>query len=201
MSIENPLANTPPLEDVPEQEEAKEQTKKESGSKIGKLISKVKKTAALAGAVGVGYFGSMGNSEAADLFEVLYKDTKITWGVEYVKKSKDGRNFLALRYVKIDDATGTVTIIGQYNNVIEASKGLAKVAGIPEQIVKHAQHDAAAVEMERSFQASGFTEQTGDASGKTHVEERHFTGNGINATNTVEVDEKGKVVRLIDSKF
>ncbi len=228
MSLENPLANTPPLEDASEQE-VKAEAKIKSRNKLGGLINKVKKTAALAGVVGVGYFGSMGSGEAADasllentpntkheevtessagktmeaseLFEVLYKETKITWGVEYVKKSKEGRNFLAQRYVKIDDATGVVTILGEFDNVIEASKGLAKVADVPEQIVKHAQHEAGAVEMERSFQASGFTEPTGDASGKTHVEERHFKGNGIDATNTVEVDEKGKVVRLIDSKF
>jgi hypothetical protein len=228
MSIENPLTNVPLSEDVSEPEPNAE-TKIRPSNKLGGLINKVKKTAALAGAVGVGYFGSLGNAEARDvsvpenstgpkfehvtdqsagkpieapgMFEVLFRENNTTWGVEYVSKSKDGRNFLAQRYVKVDDLTGTVNIVGEYDNVIEASKGLAKTAGVPEQIIKHAQYDAGAIETERRFQASGFTESTGDAGGKTHVEERRSEEYGVQATNTVEVDDNNKVVRIIGSKF
>ena len=223
MNFENPLINIPPPESEAQQE-PKDENKQHKGNSIGRWM---KKTAALAGAVGVGYFGSMGDAtsaeavsadhgtgpkfensdgqsvrktiESSELFDVLYKDKASTWGVEYVKKVKEGRSILAQRYVKIDNSTMETTVLGEYDNLIDASQGLSKMADVPEQVRKSAQHDLDIVQTERNFQASGLVEPKGDASGKTHIEERSFTGYGLNTINKVEVDEKGNVVHLVES--
>ena len=221
MNFENPLINTPPPESEMQQE-PKDENKQHKGNSIGRWV---KKTAALAGAVGVGYFGSMGDATAGDTvraghgtghkqkiretqpvqktvessnFMMLYKDGTSTWGVEYVNKTVEGRGILAQRFVQINDTTGEKKILGEYNNLLEASEALAKMPDVPEQVRESAKHDVDIVQTERNFQASGLTEPSGDASGKTHIEERHFTGYGLNTTNKVEVDVNGKVVHLIE---
>ena len=225
MSLENPF-QTP----LPEQDKSEGEMKAAAPSgKVGKWL---KKNVALAGAVGVGFFGGMQENagaspqkaekdtrpklehredearssqgrkiESTDSFDVLLRDGKTTWVVEYVpKQDKDGKGFLAERYVKIDDASGTVSIIGEYNNVFETAEGISKIADVPEIVRKHAQLGASSVKTERAFQASGFTEPTGKVEGKIHIENREFEGYGIKANNKVEVDEKGNIVRLIDSE-
>jgi hypothetical protein len=229
MSFENPFQNIPP--EKTEREPEIEPIKIIKNGVANKLGGWMRRSVALAGAIGIGYFGGMQEGVSGDIpqkvedkgapkyhetvdvnkegikpsdsFDVLHKDATSTWGVEYVKKSdNDGRNFLAERYVKIDNATGKTTILGEYDNVLQSAEGISKLDGIPEQIKKYASRAASAVKTERAFQASGFTAPTGveKVKGKVHLEKRNFEGYGVKAQNTVEVDEDGNVVRLIDSE-
>jgi hypothetical protein len=184
----------------------------------------VRKTAALAGAVGVGYFGGMegvagdvhnhekdgpksthregGSSlgkriESSNTFDVLERDKQFTWGIEYVPKQEVGGGFIAERYVKINNKTGETTVLGEYNNVLEAGKSISAMPDVPEKVRSHAQYASNAIQTEKNFQASGLTEPTGNREGKTYVAEKEFEGYGIKAKTTVEVDEAGKVVRLV----
>jgi len=226
MSIENPFKAP-----SSEQDEAEGERKAiTAGGKAGRWL---KKNVALAGAVGVGFFGNMQDNAVAspqktekdtgpklehledgarsfqektigstNMFEIVGMDSKATWGVEFVpKQDKDGKGFFAERYVKIDDASGATSVIGEYNDLFEAAEGISKIAGVPETVRKHAQLGASSVKTERDFQASGFTEPTGKVEGKTHIENREFEGYGIKANNKVEVDEKGNTVRLVDSEI
>jgi hypothetical protein len=222
MSIENPFGNLPPEGKVDEHKAG--QDKKKHSSKIGNWA---RKTAALAGAVGVGYFGSMQEGvssnqtklegdvgpkleqkenksgvriETTDSFDVLHRDEEFTWGVEYVPRQNKDKGYLAERYVKINNETGKSTVLGEYDNIFDAAKGISKMTGIPEEVRQHAERDASIARTEKNFQASGFTEPTVSPEGKTHMEERTFEGYNIKAKNKVEVDEKGNVVRIADSE-
>jgi hypothetical protein len=131
--------------------------------------------------------------ESTDSFDVLHRDKQFTWGVEYVPK----REFIAQRYVKIDNSTGEITILGEFDNVFQAAEGIAKISDIPEKIKQRAERDAKAIQIERDFQASGLTKPTGKVEGKTHIDERSFEGYGVKAKTVVEVDEAGNVVKLL----
>lgn len=135
--------------------------------------------------------------ESSNSLDVLHREKEFTWGIEYVPKEKDGRGFLAQRYVKIENKTGKTTTLGEYDNIFQAAEGALKILDLPEVIRQHAQRDASIIQTEKDFQFSGLTEPTGNIEGETHIEERNFEGYGIHAKTKVEVDEAGNVVKLL----
>jgi hypothetical protein len=221
-NIDSEIPANKPLED------ADISTKKKEVEKGGKISSFIKRQLGLAATVGLGYIGGMHESVASgqdtmtkasispeqsaesiqddsserdgNSFEVLHKDHAFIWGVEYVPKKHDGKNILAERFVKIDTKTNETSIIGEYNNLIEAAEGLSKITDLPESILRSARANLDAIQTEKDFQASGLVEPNNDISGKTHVETRTFKGYGIETKNKVEVDEKGMIVDLQSSE-
>ena len=219
------------LENAPKEPFQNEDTlvKKDEEEKTGKLSKFVKRHLGLTATVGLGYLGGMQENAASgqetmekapivseksaesiqddsserdgNLFQILHKDQAFSWGVEYIPKKHDGRNILAQRFVKIDAKTNKTTVLGEYDNLFQASEGLSKIKDLPESILRLARADLGKIETERNFQASGLVEQSGDVAGKTHVEKRSFKGFGIETKNQVEVDEKGNVVKLVSSEI
>ncbi len=138
-----------------------------------------------------------GQIESTDSLDVLYRDDQFTWGVEYVPKEAGDSSFLAQHYIKINNVSGEKVVLGAYDNIFDAAKGVAENSEFPEKVRQHAQNDANVVQMERDFQASGLTEATGNPDAQTHIEERDFDGYGIKAKTIVEVDDAGEVVKLL----
>jgi hypothetical protein len=94
-----------------------------------------------------------------------------------------------------------IKTIGEYDDVMEAGKALSKIPGLPLLVRKHAMRDAAIIQTEKDFRASGLIEPDGNPEEKTHIEVRKFEGYNVKTKSEVEVDEHGKVVKLIDSNI
>lgn len=216
MNFENPQIEE---NNVEEADKIEEKETKSGG--FGKWI---KKTSALVGVAGVSLFGNMQNANAqenheiesnnagpklenkeaeysgmdsSNMFEVVYNDTDSVWGVEYVNKlNKAGNEILAQRYIKIDHIDGKKTVIGEYDNLFEASEGLSKINDVPDSIIKLLEHDLGAVKTEKDFQASGMVESNNVSKGRVHNETKEFKGYGIDVKNNVQVDEDGRVVGI-----
>lgn len=126
----------------------------------------------------------------------LFADAQYTWGVEYVPKTNEkGSGVLAERYLKIDNKTGERTILAESAKVYELRETLSNIEGVPDIVLRHASVAANVLDKEKSFVASGFVapESTKKAVG---TEVRVYNG----WKNTVEIDEDGKVVKLLHSE-
>lgn len=127
---------------------------------------------------------------------ILSVDDQYTWGVEYVPKTTEsGLGVLAERYLKIDKKTGERTVLVEASKVYEIRDTLSKIEGVPEQVLRHASVAANVLDKEKAFVASSFVapESTKKTVG---TEVRIYNG----WRNTVEVDEDGKVVKLLHSE-
>ncbi|MDE2037984.1 MAG: hypothetical protein KGI69_02045 [Patescibacteria group bacterium] len=195
------------------------------GTGIGRWL---KSRAALSGAIGLGYLSGLhgaaseghessmkprqatehaveqpGKGPAEAMFEVLDDSDGFTWGVEYVPKEHEGRGILAERFVKIDKRTKASVVVGEYDNVIDAEKGISSTPDVPEKVRAAVAADYRAVMTERAFQDSGLVDRRDgrDAAGVAdHVEERTFKGYGIDVRNKVKVDKDGKPVGILSTE-
>ena len=136
----------------------------------------------------------------SDNIEIQATKDGFKWGVEYFPKQIEHRNILAMRYVKINESTGVKEVLGEFDNLIEASEGLSKIKDLPQNMKKLVDHELGFINTEKSFKASGLVKGVENPVGKTHIEKREFKGYGIEVENKVEVDEKGNVVQLVESK-
>ena len=99
------------------------------------------------------------SSDLAGTFQVLHDDVQASWGVEYVpKKHENGKSFLAQKFVKINHLTHETTVLGEYDNVIAAARGLSAMPDVPAGVKAFAQGPATAIQNERNLQATGLVE-------------------------------------------
>ena len=134
-----------------------------------------------------------------NIVEDLHEDASFKWAVEYVPKNVEGRNILAERFIKIDMVSNEISVIGEYDNVVDVANAISKMDDVPVEVKLFAHYPVLALETEAKFVDAGFVKTETANTGKTHIETRVFDGYGIRAENTVEVDGEGNVTALLDS--
>jgi hypothetical protein len=213
MNFENFQDNVP-AEDKRDEEKIEKVDARTGG--VGKWL---KKTVALTGVAGIGFFGSMNDASATEgsasqgqidtkpeqtdskekinLTETVYQSPDYNWNIEYLDKTEKNHGEGSLiRYVRVDNKTGESVTVGEYNNLFEASEGLKKIEGVPESVKKLVDHELSAVKTEQAFKKSGLvdTREFEGQSKRIHTEERPFKGYGIDVVTSVQVNEKGEQV-------
>jgi hypothetical protein len=226
MSFESIPSSQPEEEEIKiENGQKSEKTKKPGrfSSKLTALVGGIMAAASIASAGDANFEGrqdEIGNStfdnstqqteaekitDAEDkhgnIYEMLFEDGNYIWGVEYV--SKPNLDHMMIRYTKTDKMGEKTTTVGEYETVFQAAQELEKMPDIPAKVKANAAHQASIVKTEQDFQKSGLVDtgplSTENERDKLHTEERSFQGYGLDVKTTLEVDDKGKTVQILDS--
>lgn len=165
----------------------------------------IKKNLGLAATVGLGYLGGLQEGIGDDTNSFHASKSEYSNAEEYVIQkvgaTEDGKNNI---YIIKDTKNGQ-----EKRFFAESDKEAANVG--PEYVKPLLPHEIAAVKNEQEFQRSGLValEKSGSSTNsantiKTHTEDRHFKGYGVDVKTQVEVDENGNIVpdtvRLTDPK-
>lgn len=127
---------------------------------------------------------------------ILSVDGQYTWGVQYVPKTNEkGEGVLADRYLKIDNKTGERTVLVESAKIYELKEALEKIKDLPEEVLRDVKVATDVFDEEKQLVASGFVEPTSKKQA-VGTEVRTYK----NWKNTVEVDEDGKVVKILESE-